>query len=194
MASNINSNTIDAAYPVAGIDNDTQGFRDNFAIIKQNFAYAATEITDLQANTARKDQANNFQGSHIIDAQLETCTETFIAVGTVVAGQNISFLNGRHQSIVVSLGEETSLITFNLSDWPSTLEENRLARVTVEFRCADTVAKEVQFTSDGGGIIKKSANWPDPFLVDGVDNPVIAEFWTYNGGETVYAEYKGRFV
>ncbi len=193
MASNINSSTIDATYPVAGVDNDTQGFRDNFAIIKQNFSYAATEITDLQNNAARKDQNNNFQGSHIIDAQLETCTESYIAVGTVVAGQNISFLNGRYQSITINVGELTNSITFNLSDWPSTETENRLARITVELKCADTVAKQVLFTSDGGGVIKTSPNWPDPVLVDGINNPVILEFWTYNGGETVYAEYKGIY-
>lgn len=193
MASNITSDTIDATYPVAGVDNDTQGFRDNFSIIKQNFAYAATEITDLQNNAARKDESNNFQGSHIIDAQLETCTETFLAAGTVATGQNISFLNGRYQSVTLSLGTETSSVTFNLSDWPSTDDENRLARITVELRCADVVAKEAMFTSDGGGIIKTSSNWPEQVLVDGTDNPVILEFWTYNGGETVYAEYKGIF-
>ncbi len=193
MASNITSDTIDAAYPVAGVDNDTQGFRDNFSIIKQNFQYAATEITDLQNNAARKDENNNFQGSHIIDAQFETCTETFLAAGTVSTGQNISFLNGRYQSITMSLGSVTPSATFNLSDWPSTDEENRLAKITVELRCADVVAKEALFTSEGGGVIKKSSNWPTQVLVDGVDDPVIIEFWTYNSGATVYAEYKGVF-
>ena len=193
MASNITSNTIDATYPVAGVDNDTQGFRDNFSIIKQNFQYAATEITDLQNNAARKDQNSDFNGSHIIDAQFERATESFLAVGTVVTGQNISFLNGRHQSITLNLGTETSSITFNLSDWPSTEVENRLARITVELRCADVVAKEVLLTSEGGGIIKKSSNWPAQVLVDGITNPVLVEFWTYNGGETIYAEYKGIF-
>ena len=39
MASNIISSTIDDTYPVAGIDNDTQGFRDNFNIIKTWLLY-----------------------------------------------------------------------------------------------------------------------------------------------------------
>ena len=52
MASNINPNTIDTAYPVAGQDNDTQGFRTNFTIIKNNFLTAASEITSLQAYSA----------------------------------------------------------------------------------------------------------------------------------------------
>jgi len=37
MASEIDDIGIDETYPVAGIDNDTQGFRDNFNIIKNNF-------------------------------------------------------------------------------------------------------------------------------------------------------------
>ena len=48
MASSINPNDIDGAYPVAGQDNNSQGFRDNFTNIKTNFTAAANEITDLQ--------------------------------------------------------------------------------------------------------------------------------------------------
>ena len=44
MASNIISDTIDAAYPIAGVDNDTQGFRDNFQIIKTGLALSLIHI------------------------------------------------------------------------------------------------------------------------------------------------------
>ena len=52
MASNINPNTINITYPIAGQDNDTQGFRDNFSSIKNNFSVALNEISALQANSA----------------------------------------------------------------------------------------------------------------------------------------------
>jgi len=52
MASNINPNTINITYPIAGQDNDTQGFRDNFSSIKNNFSVAQAEISSLQANSA----------------------------------------------------------------------------------------------------------------------------------------------
>lgn len=42
------SNLIDTTYPIAGIDNDTQGFRTNFAAIKNAFTATANEISDLQ--------------------------------------------------------------------------------------------------------------------------------------------------
>ena len=43
MASNINSNNVDGTFPIAGQDNDSQGFRDNFTNIKTNFTNAKTE-------------------------------------------------------------------------------------------------------------------------------------------------------
>jgi hypothetical protein len=52
MASNINATDIDITYPIAGQDNDTQGFRTNFTVIQENFNIAATEISALQANAS----------------------------------------------------------------------------------------------------------------------------------------------
>lgn len=52
MASKINPTNIDITYPIAGQDNDTQGFRDNFSTIKNNFLVASSEITAIQANVA----------------------------------------------------------------------------------------------------------------------------------------------
>jgi hypothetical protein len=49
MASNINTVGINTSYPVAGQDNDTQGFRDNFTSITYNLNVARAEISDLQA-------------------------------------------------------------------------------------------------------------------------------------------------
>jgi hypothetical protein len=49
MASQINPNNIDITYPIAGQDNDTQGFRTNFTNIKNNFVVASAEISAAQA-------------------------------------------------------------------------------------------------------------------------------------------------
>lgn len=46
------SANIDVAYPIAGQDNDTAGFRNNFININNSLNVAATEITDLQADQA----------------------------------------------------------------------------------------------------------------------------------------------
>ena len=50
MASNINSSgELNDEYPVAGQDNDSQGFRDNFSKVKANFTASKSEIETLQS-------------------------------------------------------------------------------------------------------------------------------------------------
>jgi hypothetical protein len=46
--SDINTNSINVNYPTPGVNNSTQGFRDNFTGIKLGLNQAGTEITDLQ--------------------------------------------------------------------------------------------------------------------------------------------------
>ena len=46
--STINTNAINVNYPVPGVNNNSQGFRDNFASIVTNLNTAGNEITDLQ--------------------------------------------------------------------------------------------------------------------------------------------------
>lgn len=42
------SSAINADFPIPGADNDTQGFRTNYANIKTAFSIASAEISDLQ--------------------------------------------------------------------------------------------------------------------------------------------------
>lgn len=58
MTSAINTNGINVNYPVPGINNSSQGFRDNFSVIKTDLNTAATEITDLQNNVVLKSALN----------------------------------------------------------------------------------------------------------------------------------------
>lgn len=89
MTSQINPNNIDGAYPVAGQDNDSQGFRDNFTNIKTNFSYASAEITDLQAKVVLKSPLagtglnNNMNNSVISDVQLLDVSAPRAALGSV---------------------------------------------------------------------------------------------------------------
>ena len=193
MASSIISDTIDGAYPVAGIDNDTQGFRDNFTIIKTGLATATSEITTLQNTTAKLNETNDFNGTEITDANFSLNTEKYHNIGTVISGQNISFLNGHHQSLAINLGEDTPSIAFALADWPA---RDHLAKMTVQLFGNDT-AKTVTFTVAGGGTIKYNRTGNNPYpatlTIDSSTDPVVIDFWTYNQGTTVYAEYRGRF-
>lgn len=52
--SNININGINGDYPTPGTNNSTQGMRDNFTSIRNNFDTAKSEITDLQSKVIVK--------------------------------------------------------------------------------------------------------------------------------------------
>src|SRR5210317_1812340 len=186
--SNIVATTIDAAYPVAGVDNDTQGFRDNFQIIKDGLTTAASEITSLQNNTAKLNESNDFNGTNISDANLVTNTEQYHNIGTVISDQNISFLNGHYQ--VMTINPADNDITFTLADWP---DRDGLAKITVQISTLSKdpepeVDQTITWLSAGGGTIKASQNFPSPFVLNTATNdvddggPAIIEFWTYNQG------------
>jgi len=80
--SNINPLNINGAYPVAGVDNDSQGFRDNFTNIKNNFAYAQSELNDLQSKVIVKSALtgttlnNNMAGTLLSGAEIRDFRET----------------------------------------------------------------------------------------------------------------------
>ena len=59
MTSQVNPNNIDGTYPVAGQDNDSQGFRDNFTNIRNNLTFAKAEIEDLQNKAVLKSALTN---------------------------------------------------------------------------------------------------------------------------------------
>lgn len=190
MPSTIISETIDGAYPVAGIDNNTQGFRDNFTIIKTGLATAGSEITALQANTAKLNETNNFLASDVTNANFSLNTDKYHNIGTVTNGMNISFLNGPYQSMNINLSEATSTINFALADWP---DRDHAAKMTVQM-LGNNTAKTVTFTVDGGGTIKYNNTFPSPLIIDSNVNPLIIDFWTYSQGTIVYAEYRGQYT
>ena len=59
MTSKINTNGIDITFPIPGINNSTQGFRDNFTAIKNNLDSAASEISDIQSKAVLKAGLSN---------------------------------------------------------------------------------------------------------------------------------------
>lgn len=197
MASNIVSTTIDAEYPVAGVDNDTQGFRDNFQIIKDSLAAAKEETEDLQDNAARKDTDNNFAGNKVISAELDQVTEAFTGLGTVNTDQNVSFLNGHYQSIL----SNNANLSLTLADWP---DAGTYARVVVQLEIADggPAVSDVVFEGESNAVFRhdQSGLWQATSTtsltvrIDDTIQPYIVEFWTTDGGDTIYARHLGQFT
>ena len=62
------------------------------------------------------------------------------------------------------------------------------------FNANGTATKTVTFTAAGGGAIKYDNNFPATLTIDSSVNPLLIDFWSYNQGTTVYAEYRGQFA
>ena len=110
MTSAINPNDIDGQYPIAGQDNNSQGFRDNFTNTKTNFQYAANEITDLQTNAVLKAALsgttldNNMNGSPLSNASISDFSAAAVILGTLSGPVVINYVNGHYQTVTVTNG------------------------------------------------------------------------------------------
>jgi hypothetical protein len=120
MTSSINPNNIDTTYPVAGQDNDSQGFRDNFTNIKTNFEYAETEIDDLQAKGIFKSALtgtvldNDMAGALVENMKTQAFRGTRIALGSVTGSTAIDYAAGQWYTVTTS-----GAITLAFSNIPS---------------------------------------------------------------------------
>ena len=108
MASNINANNIDGAFPVAGQDNDSQGFRDNFTNAKNNFSYAKSEIEDLQSKVLLKSAlsgdilSNSLSDTVLSGAQVLDFSETRVALGTTSGTVTLDHTLGHYQTVTTN--------------------------------------------------------------------------------------------
>jgi hypothetical protein len=101
---------------VAGQDNNTQGFRDNFTFIKNNFSAAATEITALQNTGAVKGSAavNDFGGGLIYDAKIQDLAASAVNLGSVTGTVTINYAAGHYQQMSTAGSVTIALDTASL--------------------------------------------------------------------------------
>ena len=122
MASEINPDLIDPAYPVAGQDNSTQGFRSNFAGIKTNFEYAEQEINNLQNSVILKSAIgggainNNFGDNLIYAARVQDFSYTKVTATGTAGTITINYSSAHYWEI----GASTGSITLEFAPtWPA---------------------------------------------------------------------------
>jgi hypothetical protein len=184
MTSAINPNNIDGAYPVAGQDNNSQGFRDNFTNTATNFQYAADEITDLQNNAVLKSALtgttlnNNMGGSVLSNAQLQDMSETVVSLGTVSGSTTINYALGSVQTLTTNGAVTLAFSNFPPAGTAGTVRvQVTVANVihTLVLPAAVTVnARGIQGLNTSTGVISFAATGVYTF-----------EFTTSNGGTTI---------
>jgi hypothetical protein len=207
VTSNINYSAINENFPVAGQDNDTQVFRDNFDTIKTNFQTAQTEITALQNATQglaldAYDEAelgvagSDYNGGIIYNAVIQNSVERKFDGGALAVTVNVDYENGNYQ--IFRIGANVNIEFQNFPNDNSTPDQ--LGKVTLELY-SDGTARTVTFSTSGGTVIKKNSNvaWSGNSITltsaessGGSGNPVIVEVWQHKT-DRIFINYIGQF-
>ena len=148
MTSQINTNGINANYPVPGQNNSSQGFRDNFAQIRGQFNTTANEITDLQSKVVLKAALDNTTLNNDMANVLisNTATSGFRAttynLGNALAGTVLVDVNRAD----VHFGSLTGNVVLQFGNWaPTNTQSNVIVRLT--YANASTTPAVVQLPS-----------------------------------------------
>ena len=197
MTSQINYSNINENFPVPGVDNDTQTFRDNFDSIKTNFRHAEDEITALQLNSAKLNTSNDYQWNLISRAITQNNIEHVKDYGnpitaSVGVAQEIDFENGSYQ--VIKLASDLNIVFRGFPGDPDNVDVNKIGvgRMTVEFYSDGTTPRTITFGTSGVTVIKKSSNFPATLTTDSATNPTIIEVWR-RSQNIIFVNYLGKF-
>jgi hypothetical protein len=181
---------IDEAFPVPGIDNESQGFRDNFSAIKDTLVQAKADIEDLQESRLDiSSPSTDLSRNTIVNANLSANTFEFSEGSGISSSQNISYTAGSFHYLGLNGGTAGSPVELILSDIPST----NVAVFRVALR-GDGTERFFSFNTASIGDFYVDGSWPSTLSVTSASNPKIFEFWTYDGGENVFGKYLGQFV
>lgn len=184
--------TIDATYPVAGQDNNSQGFRDNFGLIKNALNVAKTEIGNLENNTAKLNDDNDFNGVILANAEIRRLSGT----ATVMSGvQNGAFgyweIDTRDADYFYCT--VTGNVTLRISNWPV---DNLARNIKIRIDTDGNDTWNVTFASSSNSYVLKTFGFTKPTfaLPNDTTQTHLFDITSIDGGDTLLINYIGPFV
>jgi hypothetical protein len=192
LTSLINFAAINENFPVAGQDNDTQVFRDNFDTIKTNFSAAKTEIEDLQDNVARTDVESDFNYNLVTSVTLQDAyfRKKDYGAAIVVGTQDVSFKQAMYH--IIKFGTNCAI---QFTEFPVAAVDvtglGQVGKATLELY-GDGTARTITFTVTGSTVLKKSSGFPGSLTVTSATNPVIIEVWQHST-DIIFLNYLGAY-
>ena len=204
MTSNINYLSINENFPVAGEDNDTQTFRDNFDTIKTSLRAGQEEITTLQANTAglqlvETENGSDFGGREISNVTLRNTLIKSYGGGIIpgdVTTLTVDYENGGYQKF-----QFAGNIDIDFQNFPDNITTGGLGKVVLELYSQDGFPKNVVFRLSGstkfrlGGVtsgITRTSDVQISFTITSNEFPKIFEIWRYDSN-FMFVNYLGNF-
>ena len=182
MTSSINPNNIDGSYPVAGQDNNSQGFRDNFTNTKVNFQYAEDEINDLQNKVVLKAALtgsslnNDMNDALLIAAQIQDFSALRVGIASTSGSIAVNYASGHYQTI-----STTGSISLSFNNFPPSGQYGYVKLQINITNVAHTVTLPAAVTLGTSGLQGYSAGT----ITFGATGTYEFAFGTYNAGSTI---------
>jgi len=192
MPSNVNPYNINGQYPIAGQDNDSQGFRDNFTNIRTNLAFAKEEIEDLQNKAMLKSPLeggavdNNFNNTLVYNAKIKQFSEVLTSQSTASGDTDIIYTTGHFHTVTTA-----GAITLQISGWPIA---GVYAKLRVQINVVDYTTHTIRLPALTGSYVgvNEIAGMVETILGSGAyeltvpaNGDYVFEFSTSDGGNTV---------
>lgn len=184
MTSQINPNNINGAYPVAGQDNNSQGFRDNFTNTSQNFTYAAAEITDLQNKAILKAALtggtlnNDMLNAALTNALIADFAASRVALGNLSGSITVDYAAGHYYTVGTS-----GSLTLAFTNWPTSGQYGLVTVQVTVSNAAYTLTLPTAVTVNTAGI--QGLNTSNNIMTFAAPGIYTFTFTTSNGGATV---------
>ena len=178
------SNQINVNFPVAGEDNDSQGFRSNFSSIQNAFLTASKEITTLQVNSVSLNDQNDFGNNVIKRAALQGGSEVVNDAGSFDVNTGtitVNYAEGSYQQFSVDPGD----YVFTVNNWPPS---GKLGTVRLEITPTSTSTVNVSF---GGPVTLLNTSTSMPVAYTQLV-PIVWELFSPDSGDAKILAYQLR--
>jgi hypothetical protein len=170
------SNQINVNFPVAGEDNDSQGFRSNFSRIQSAFLSASKELSELQTNSVSLSDQNDFGNNVIKRASFQDSSEVVNDAGYfdgTTGTITVNYAEGSYQQFSVDPGE----YLFNINNWPPS---GKLGTIRLEITPTSTSTSTT--VSFGGPVtFLDSVTQPVSYTQT---KPIVWELFSPDAGDT----------
>lgn len=171
--------TIDASFPLQGRENSSQGFRDNFANIKDSLTEVATELESLQTSNLDITSPETSLGFNTLsDATLKNSFGRInIENITQTNDIEIDILLGGAEYYKYIIGAGVSIVSF--TNWP---QVGLVAKIRLEL-VSDGTARTIGIGTAGSTVT----------TLPSAGSSTVIEVWSYDQGNSIYITTLGNF-
>jgi hypothetical protein len=184
-AANTAAGQIDETYPIAGRDNNSQGFRDNFDNIKTGMTNVVSALTELNTLTPKLNQDNNFNGQVLENAEIRQIYGSVLSNGSTPTNEFIDARESQYFSFIIA-----NDITLTFSQWPAS---DKFAKIYIDVRSNGT-AQTLDFNTTSG-TVRPDTTLTLPYDLGATSTTrYVFEAWTIDGGNNVFLRLIGEFA